>query len=72
MPARGNNGGTFAEYVELEIAIDEYSPNAYLFKRLDSETKKPVSERSWYVSVPIQNQLHGKRLSFARVSTPSL
>ena len=63
MPARGNNGGTFAEYVELEIAIDEYSPNAYLFKRLDSETNKPVSERSWYVGVPIPNKGNGKRLS---------
>ena len=63
MPARGNNGGTFAEYVELDIAIDEYSPNAYLFKRLDSETNKPVSERSWYVGVPIPNKGNGKRLS---------
>ena len=46
MGFRGNNSRTFAEYVELEIAIDEYSPNAYLFKRRDSETNKPVSERS--------------------------
>ena len=65
MPARGNNGGTFAEYVELEIAIDEYSPNAYLFKRLDSETNKPVSERSWYVGIPIPNKGNGKRLSLS-------
>ena len=46
-----NKRGTFAEYVELEIAIDEYSPNVYLFKRRDSETNKPVSERSWYVGI---------------------
>ena len=65
MPARGNNGGTFAEYVELEIAIDEYSPNAYLFKRRDSETNKPVSERSWYVGIPIPNKGNGKRLSLS-------
>ena len=39
MGFRGNNSHTFTEYVELDIAIDEYSPNAYLFKRLDSETK---------------------------------
>ena len=63
MGFRGNNSRTFAEYVELEIAIDEYSPNAYLFKRLDSETNKPVSERSWYVGVPIPNKGNGKRLS---------
>ena len=47
MGFRGNNSRTFAEYVELEIAVDEYSPNAYLFKRRDSETNKPVSERTW-------------------------
>ena len=63
MGFRGNNSRTFAEYVELEIAIDEYSPNAYLFKRIDSETNKPVSERSWYVGIPIPNKCNGKRLS---------
>ena len=63
MPARGNKRGTFVEYVELEIAIDEYSPNAYVFKRLDSETNKSVSERSWYVGVPIPNKGNAKRLS---------
>ena len=36
MPTRGNNERTFAAYVELEIAVDEYSPNTYLFKRRDS------------------------------------
>ena len=46
MGFRGNNSRTFAKYVELVTAIDEYSPNAYLFKRRDSETNKPVSERS--------------------------
>ena len=60
MGFRGNNSRTFAEYVELEIAIDEYSPNAYLFKRRDSETNKPVSERSWYVGIPIPNKGNGK------------
>ena len=63
MGFRGNNRGAFAEYVELEIAIDEYSPNAYLFKRRDSETNKPVSERSWYVGIPIPNKGNVKRLS---------
>ena len=63
MGFRGNNSRTFAEYVELEIAIDEYSPNAYLFKRRDSETNKPVSDRSWYVGIPIPNKGNGKRLS---------
>ena len=29
MGLRGNNSRTFAEYVELEIAVDEYFPNAY-------------------------------------------
>ncbi len=65
MGFRGNNSRTFAEYVELEIAIDEYSPNAYLFKRRDSETNKPVSERSWYVGIPIPNKGNGKRLSLS-------
>ena len=63
MGFRGNNSRTFAEYVELEIAVDEYSPNAYLFKRLDSETNKLVSERTWYVRIPIPNKGNGKRLS---------
>ena len=36
MVFRGNNSRTFAEYVELEIAIDEYSPNSYLFNRKDN------------------------------------
>ena len=63
MACRGNNCRTFAKYVELEIAVDEYFPNAYLFKRLDSETNKPVSYRSWYVRVPIPNKANGKRLS---------
>ena len=63
MGFRGNNSRTFAEYVELEIAVDEYSPNAYLFKRRDSETNKPVSERTWYVGIPIPNKGNGKRLS---------
>ena len=65
MGFRGNNSRTFAEYVELEIAIDEYSPNAYLFKRRDSETNKPVSERSWYMGIPIPNKGNGKRLSLS-------
>ena len=37
MGFRGNNRDTFAEYVELEIAIYEYSPNDYLFKRLETD-----------------------------------
>ena len=65
MGFRGNNSRTFAEYVELEIAVDEYSPNAYLFKRRDSETNKPFSERSWYVGIPIPNKGNGKRLSLS-------
>ena len=60
MGFRGNNSRTFAEYVELEIAVDEYSPNAYLFKRRDSETNKPVSERSWYVGIPIKKKVMEK------------
>ena len=61
MGFRGNNSRTFAEYVELEIAIDQYSPNAYLYKRRDSETNKPISERSWYVGIPITKKGNGKR-----------
>ena len=71
MGFRGNNSRTFAEYVELEIAVDEYSPNAYLFKRRDSETNKPVSERSWYVGVLIPNKGNGKRLSLSTPDLPS-
>ena len=52
-PTCGNNERTFAAYVELEFAVDEYSPNSYLFKRFDSVTNKPVSERTWYVGIPI-------------------
>ena len=43
MGFRGNNERTFAEYVELDIAVNDDSPNAYIYKRLDSETNKPVS-----------------------------
>ena len=43
------NLDTYADYVEydidIDIDIDENSWNAYLFKRLDSETDKPVSEK---------------------------
>ena len=63
MGFRGNNERTFAEYVELDIAVNDDSPNAYIYKRLDSQITKPVSERSWYVGVPIPNQGNGKRLS---------
>ena len=69
MGFRGNNERTFAEYVELDIAVDVESPNAYLFKRLDSETNKAVSERTWYVRIPIPNKGNGKRLS---LRTPDL
>ena len=40
MDFRGNNERIFAKYVELDIAVDEYSSNAYLYKRLDSEMIK--------------------------------
>ena len=63
MGFRGNNERTFAEYVELDIAVNDDSPNAYIYKRLDSETNKPVSERTWYVGIPIPNKGNGKRLS---------
>ena len=43
MGFRGNNGLTYDEYVELDTAVAEYSPNAYLFKRLDGETDKSIS-----------------------------
>ncbi len=63
MGFRVNNERTFAEYVEQDIVVNGDSPNAYIYKRLDSQTTKPVSERSWYVEVPIPNKLNGKRLS---------
>lgn len=63
MGFRGNNERTFAEYVELDIAVNDDSPNAYIYKRLDSETNKPVRERTWYVGIPIPNKCNGKRLS---------
>tara|TARA_B100000902_G_C26998489_1_gene758649 strand:+ start:417 stop:725 length:309 start_codon:yes stop_codon:yes gene_type:complete len=63
MGLRGNNERTFAEYVELDIAVNDDSPNAYIYKRLDSQITKPVSERSWYLGVPISNQGNGNRLS---------
>ena len=65
MGFRGNNKRTFAEYIALYIAVDEYSHNAYLFKRRDSETNKPVSEKSLYVGIPIPNKGNGKRLSLS-------
>ena len=46
MGFRGNNERTFAEYVELDIAVDDDSPNAYIYKRLDSEIDKPVSQKT--------------------------
>ena len=71
MGFQGNNSHTFAEQVDLEIPVDEYSPNAYLFKRRDSETNKPVSERSWYVGIPISKKGNGKRLSLGTSDLPS-
>ena len=47
MGFQGNNSRTFAEYIELEIAVDEYSPNPYIYKKSDSETDKPVSQKTW-------------------------
>ena len=53
MVFRGNNGLTYAEYVELDIAFADYSPNAYLFKRLERETYKSVSEKSRKLSLSL-------------------
>ena len=64
MGFRGNNERTFAEYVELDIAVNDDSPNAYIYKRLDSETNKPVSERTWYVGIHIPNTGNGKDYLF--------
>ena len=36
-----------------------------IFSKVDSETNKPVSERSWYVGIPISNKGNGKRLSLS-------
>ena len=63
MGFRGNNKRTLAEYFELDIAVNDDSPNAQIYKRLDSETNKPISERTWYVGIPIPNKGNGKRLS---------
>ena len=41
MVFRGNNGHTFAESVQLDIALHDDSPNPNLFKRKDNETNKP-------------------------------
>ena len=71
MGLRGNNDRTFAEYVELDIAVNDDSPNAYIYKRLDSETNKPVSERTWFVHIPILNKGNGKRLSFSTTDLSS-
>ena len=70
MGFRGNNERTFAEYVELDIAVDNESPNAYPFKRLDSETNKAVSERTWYVRIPIPTKGNGKRISLRTSDLP--
>ena len=70
MGFRGNNERTFAEYVELDIAVDDESPNASIYKRLDSEIDKPVSERTWYVRIPIPNKGNGKRLSLRTSELP--
>ena len=48
MPVRGNNGGTFAEYVELEICyfVQQFIPTfcmSYLLSRLISFLTK-----NWY------------------------
>ena len=59
---RGNNSRTFGEYRELKIAIDEYFPNAYLFKRRDSQTNKSVRHRSCNMGIPIPNKGNRKRL----------
>ena len=36
-----------------------------IFSKVDSETNKPVSERSWYVGITISNKGNGKRLSLS-------
>ena len=63
MGFHGNNERTFAEYIELDIAVNDDSPNAYIYKSFDSEIDKSVSQKTWYVRIPIPNKGNGKRLS---------
>ena len=42
MGFRGNNSRTFAEYVELEIALNDDSLNVYIHKRLFSKKGSQV------------------------------
>ena len=63
MGVRGKNKDTFAVWEELDIAVDDDSPFAYIYKRLDSEKDKDIEDRSWYIGIPVPNSKNGKRLS---------
>ena len=63
MGVRGKNKDTFAVWEELDIAVDDDSPFAYIYKRLDSEKHKDIEDRSWYIGIPVPNSKNGKRLS---------
>ena len=64
MGAKGHNQNTFAFYEELPyLKVDEYSAPAYIYKRLDSELKKDINDRTYYVGIPVHNNKNGKRIS---------
>ena len=47
MGTKGQNQNTFASYEELPyLTVDQYSAPAYIYKRLDSELKKDIEDRT--------------------------
>ena len=64
MGAKGHNQNTFACYEELPyLKVDGYSAPAYIYKRLDSELKKDINDRTYYVGIPVHKNKNGKRIS---------
>ena len=60
MGFRVNNDRTFAEYVELDIAVNAESPNSYLFNRQTSKLiNQLVKELRIYV-FPLYINVMGK------------
>ena len=64
MGTKGQNQNTFASYEELPyLTVDQYSAPAYIYKRLDSELKKDIEDRTYYVGIPVYKNKNGKRIS---------
>tara|TARA_Y100000589_G_scaffold109358_1_gene103926 strand:+ start:167 stop:910 length:744 start_codon:yes stop_codon:yes gene_type:complete len=60
---KGENKKTFAYFEEIPyLKVDEYSSPAYIFKRFDTEVKKSIEDKTFYVGIPVPKSRNGKRL----------